>query len=44
MMVSQPGQVPIQPGSAHFKEKDVTKKIYYVYSTMKTDDTEALGW
>jgi len=24
--------------------KDVTKNIYYVYSTMKTKDTEALGW
>jgi len=25
------------------KEKDVSKKNYYIYSTMKTEDAEVLG-
>jgi len=40
-MVSQPGQGPIPSGSAHYK--DVSKTFYYLYSTMKTKDTEMLG-
>jgi len=29
--------------SLNGKEKDVTKKIYYVYSNMKIENTGALG-
>jgi len=43
-MLSQPGQGPIRLSSLKGKEKDVPKKkIYYVHSTMKIEDTEVLG-
>ena len=44
-MFSQPRQGPIPPGSAHqkVKEKDVSKKFQYLYTTMKIVDIEAPG-
>jgi len=33
----------ILPGSAHEKVRNVTKKCFNIYSTMKTKSTEALG-
>jgi len=34
---------PTRLSSLKGKEKDVTKKIYYVYSTTKIEDREVLG-
>jgi len=34
---------PTKFSSLKGKEKDISKNIYYIYSTMKTEDKEALG-